>query len=365
MSERVRLIDIAKGITIIGVAFSHSHLENFFPGLDHSLALFRMPLFFFLAGIFFNDAIELGNLVYRKTDALLKPYFVTLGAFLLIDIMLESHFMWELKGILYGNGETIKWVGSWLTPLWFLTHLWVLFIFSYLIFSITKIQTKPCYLKVLLVLLLLTAGAAIVDKFWYLPIHINGKIVEIPGLPFSSDLVFISAAYFISGRFLREPVKSFKPKLAFVFLALSSFIFITIFTSAEIDLNLRIYHEPLASTIAAYLGIYLTLSLAYFLDQLALPARVICYVGQASLLILIFHKFFEDQVHSILSHWNFFSQDLYVSILSFACCLTMPLVIRAIVIRSNFLALFYLPLGSSKLLSGGKYRIRHAYSFKP
>ena len=245
-------------------------------------------------------------------------------------------------------------------PLWFLTHLWVLFIFSYLIFSITKIQNKPCYLKILLVFSLLSAGAAIVDKFWYLPIHINGRIVEIPGLPFSSDLVFISAAYFISGRFLREHVKSFTPRLPIVFLALSSFIFIAIFTSAEIDFNLRIYHEPLASTIAAYLGIYLILSLAYFLNKLTLPARVICYVGQASLFILIFHKFFEDQVHSILSHWNFFSQDLYVSILSFACCLTMPLVIRAIVIRSNFLALFYLPLESNKLLYSRKYRVRHA-----
>jgi fucose 4-O-acetylase-like acetyltransferase len=359
MSERVKIIDIAKGIAIVAVAFSHSHLENFLPGLDQSLALFRMPLFFFLAGIFFNEAIDLGSLVWRKTDSLLKPYFVTLGAFLLIDIIRGGQFIRELKGILYGNGETIKWVVSWAPPLWFLTHLWVLFIFSYLIFSITKIQNKSCYLKVLLVLLLLTTGAAMVDKFWHLPININGRIVEIPGLPFSFDLIFISAAYFISGRFLKEHVKSFKPKFLFVFLALSSFILIAILTSAEIDLNLRIYHEPLASTVAAYLGIYLTLSLAYFLNQLTLPARVICYAGKASLLILIFHKFFEDQVHSILTYWNFFSQDLYVSILSFACCLTMPLVIRAIVIRSNFLAPFYLPVESSKLLRGGKYRLRH------
>jgi fucose 4-O-acetylase-like acetyltransferase len=360
MSERVRIIDIAKGITIIGVAFAHSHLQKFLPGLNHSLALFRMPLFFFLAGIFFNEAIDLENLVLSKTDSLLKPYFVTLGAFLLIDIMLERPFIWELKAILYGNGETIEWVTPWAVPLWFLTHLWILFIFSYLIFSITKIQNKPCYLKVLLVFLLLTAGAPIVDNFWHLPININGRIVEIPGLPFSFDLVFISAAYFISGRFLREHVKSFKPKLPFVFLALSSFILIAMLTSAKIELNTRIYHEPLASTIAAYLGIYLILSLAYFLNHLMLPARVICHAGEASLFILIFHNFFEDQVHSILSQWNFFNQGLYVSILSFTCCLTMPLVIRAIVIRSNFLALFYLPLKSSNLLRGGKYRVRPA-----
>src|SRR5262245_35059642 len=358
MSERVRTIDIAKGIAIVGVAFQHSHLDNFLPGLNQSLGLFRMPLFFFLSGIFFNEAINLRDLVLSKTDSLLKPYFVTLGAFLLIDIMLGRQFIPDLKGILYGNGETITWVSPWARPLWFLTHLWVLFIFSYLVFSITKIQNKPCYLKVLLVVLFLTAGAAIVDKFWRLPINMHGRIVQIPGLPFSVDLVFISAAYFISGRFLREHVKSFKSKLSFVFLALSSFILIAILTSAEIDLNSRIYHEPLASTIAAYLGIYLILSLAYFFNQQTLSARVICYAGEASLFILIFHLFFERQVHSILSHWKLFNQDLCVSILSFACCLTMPLVIRAIVIISDFLALFYLPLKSRNLPRGGKYRMR-------
>ena len=75
------MIDIAKGITIVGVAFQHSHLENFLPGLNHFLGLFRMPLFFFLSGIFFNEAIHFRDLVLSKTDSLLKPYFLTLGAF--------------------------------------------------------------------------------------------------------------------------------------------------------------------------------------------------------------------------------------------------------------------------------------------
>ena len=259
MSGRIRTIDIAKGLTIVGVAFQHSHLGNFSAGLNQALALFRMPLFFFLSGIFFNEAIALRDLMLSKTDSLLKPYFVTLGALLLIDIMLGREFIPELKGILYGNGETIRWVTLWAGPLWFLTHLWVLFIFSYLIFSITKLQSKPCYHKVLLVFLLLITGTATVDKFWHFPMNINGRIIVIPGLPFSFDLVFISAAYFISGRFLREHIKSFRPKPLFVFLTLSLFILIAIFTSAKIELDGRIYHEPLASTIAAYLGIYLIL----------------------------------------------------------------------------------------------------------
>ena len=116
MSGRIRTIDIAKGLTIVGVAFQHSHLGNFSAGLNQALALFRMPLFFFLSGIFFNEAIALRDLMLSKTDSLLKPYFVTLGALLFIDIMLGREFIPELKGILYGNGETIRWVTLWAGP---------------------------------------------------------------------------------------------------------------------------------------------------------------------------------------------------------------------------------------------------------
>jgi fucose 4-O-acetylase-like acetyltransferase len=335
---------MAKGVSIILVAFSHSHLKMFLPALNHTLALFRVPLFFFLSGIFFREMIELKSLVLSKTDSLLKPYFVTLVSLLTIGAILGTRdIIWEAGGILYGNGDTIRWA-----PLWFLPHLWALHMFSYLIFSGARIQQKTRYHKISLALLLLIAGVLIVGKLYHLPVNVDGKIIEVPGLPFSLDLVFISSAYFISGRFLREHVKSFKPKLLIVFLALSSFILIAIFTAVEVDLNERIYNSPLPSTIEASLGIYLVLSLVYFLNRLSLLTRILCYTGKASLFILIFHAYVGGKIDSILCELS--DQTLYISILSFICSLTAPLIIRAIVIRSDILALFYLPLKSNKLL---------------
>lgn len=353
VSARVITIDMAKGLSIILVAFSHSHLKMFSPVLNHTLALFRIPLFFFLSGVFFRETTELKSLALNKTDSLLKPYFVTLVSLLIIGAILGTKdVIWEAGGVLYGNGDTIRirWI-----PLWFLPHLWVLHMFAYLILSGARAQQKTRYHKISLALLFIIVGALIAGKFYYLPVNISGKIIEIPGLPFSLDLVFISAAYFISGRFLRERVKSFKPKLPIVFFALSSFILIAIFTAVEVDLNKRIYNSPLASTIEAGLGIYLILSLVYFLSRLSLPTRMLCHMGEASLFILIFHAYVGDKTNSMLSDLS--NQTLCVSILSFICSLVAPLIIRAIVVRSDILALFYLPLKSNKLLR----RVREAH----
>lgn len=44
-------IDVAKGISIILVALSHSNFIYFAPKFSSALALFRMPLILFLSGI--------------------------------------------------------------------------------------------------------------------------------------------------------------------------------------------------------------------------------------------------------------------------------------------------------------------------
>ena len=66
MNRRIELIDIAKGISIILVAFAHSKLRPYLPELNNALSLFRMPLFFFLSGIFFSAAINPDIFLIKK-----------------------------------------------------------------------------------------------------------------------------------------------------------------------------------------------------------------------------------------------------------------------------------------------------------
>ncbi|MEW8495846.1 MAG: acyltransferase family protein, partial [Candidatus Thiodiazotropha taylori] len=63
MGVRVKHVDIAKGISITLVAMFHTKLRIFVPDIVDPLSLFRLPLFFFLSGIFFSWAAAPGAFV--------------------------------------------------------------------------------------------------------------------------------------------------------------------------------------------------------------------------------------------------------------------------------------------------------------
>lgn len=52
--DRVKHIDIAKGISICLVAMFHSKMKFYFPDIIEPMALFRMPLFFSYQEYFFH-----------------------------------------------------------------------------------------------------------------------------------------------------------------------------------------------------------------------------------------------------------------------------------------------------------------------
>ncbi len=83
MTHRLRHIDIARGIAILLIAFTHSwladHLFNETWKLVKVIFSFSLPLFFFLSGVFFKPEQGLRYLVMRRGDSLLKPYFVVLS----------------------------------------------------------------------------------------------------------------------------------------------------------------------------------------------------------------------------------------------------------------------------------------------
>ena len=71
-------IDIAKGIGMLLVVAGHSWLVIRNKGeLFNVIYSFHMPFFFLLSGLFFSSALPFGRLLLRRSDSLLKPYFVT------------------------------------------------------------------------------------------------------------------------------------------------------------------------------------------------------------------------------------------------------------------------------------------------
>lgn len=347
MSRRNKLIDVAKGISIILVASGHTKLRSYMPDVHQAMLLFRMPLFFFLSGVFFSASAGPATFITRKTDALLKPYFVTLFIVMFISMLVGQEAVTEkIIGIFYGNGVTI---GRPWAPLWFLTHLWCLFIVAYFLFRYTNLQSRSIITKAVFIIFLLIAGSLFVDKFWYIPVSIANREFELPGLPFSIDIIFLSMMYFVSGAFLNENIKKFEPNLYVIIGATSLFILIASNTGAAINFSKRIYTEPVYATIAAFSGIYITLAVSYFLCKSELLARGITIFGTASLFILIFHAFISFHGFTILIGIMGPRYKFTCAVIAFVASIVVPVFIRKIMLFNPVLMLLYLPLKSRNI----------------
>ncbi len=360
MSRRIGFIDIAKALSIILVALAHSPIRKMFPQIIDSMSLFRMPLFFFLSGLFFSDSDNSSKFLWKKFDSLLKPYFTTLiiVTFIMLLVQEKKSFLPEFAGILYGNGNTIEWV-----PLWFLSHLFAVHCFVYFIYKFTSFKNFSLINKLLMLTVMFIVGIFSIDVFNFAEIELWGRSFTLPGLPFSLDLLLISSTYYIFGTILKDRIINFKPNnylLGFSFLI---FMIIIIFSNAYINLNSRIYANPLFTSIGTICGIYLMLSLSIFLDKINFGRSFLLYIGTSALFVLIFHKHIEHKIFIHLTGMTSNEYPLITSIFAFILSILIPLGIKEIIIRSKILSKFYIPIKPDQsgfnLMKKGQIFINH------
>lgn len=347
MESRFKHIDIAKGISITLVAVFHSKFATFFPDVNHSMALFRMPLFFFLSGIFFSWLVEPRSFLLKKSEALLKPYFAVLFLHLaLCALKGDDNLGLQLAGIFYGNGQTIVW-----GALWFLTHLFTVYCFCYLCFRFAKFSNlTPLKLGTVAFVFMLT-GSVFINVFWGVKININTQSLSLPGLPFSLDIVLITSAYFILGVALKEKVTGFRPCVVALLSSLILFLYVSQYTNAHIDFNKRIYDNPLYSTLGALGGIYIVITIAYFMSKVNWFSYLPILLGKSSIYILIFHIPIGTITFKYLSNGVNESNILfYFSLISFLFSLVFPMLIKKMVESSDILSLAFLPFKTNKLV---------------
>ncbi len=342
-SERIRSVDIAKGISIFLVVFGHSHLVLYLGDVNKGLGLFRLPFFFFLSGVFFRPAADFKNLFFNKTDALLKPYFVTMAGvliarYLMYDLPLEN-LTWSMKGVLYGVGDCLLW-----PPLWFLPHLWLIFVFSWVLLKFSGFADQTISMKVVIVLLTLVTGLYLMEVAKQLALSkaFLGENTTVQGWPFSLDLVAISSVYFIMGHLLRDKVINFKPTLRVFILATVVFLTVALASNARIDFNSRLYVNPALALIASGLGIYIGLSLAHYVSSQRLLSKVLVYMGYMSLFLLLFHNAAEIYAFMTLYKIQPTGSILVMSVVALTFALAAPLFIGFIVRKTHVLGVFFL-----------------------
>jgi fucose 4-O-acetylase-like acetyltransferase len=307
--KRNHNIDIAKGLGILLVVFGH----NWIVWVHHDTLLFQMiyafhmPLFYVLGGVFLNPSQPIEKFTGSKADALLKPYVSVLllvGAWR-IGIGATAPVAY-LSGILYGVGSTIEWV-----QLWFLPSLFITLLCARLLLRWLQDQPYASAMLAALIVVLFALGAEIIPLYRAIPASHSpvltwmfGSDAVLRGLPFSLDLLPLTAAFLLLGYLLREPLKqaTFHP----IGLSVASVLFVALnlWFPDTTDLNMREYGHWLATPLRALAGIYIVMSLAALAARSRLPAEVLAYLGRTSLIILLFHGWVEWTIYGkLLKHF--------------------------------------------------------------
>ncbi|MBK1986071.1 acyltransferase family protein [Sphaerospermopsis aphanizomenoides BCCUSP55] len=351
MNTRLQHIDIAKGIGILLVVFGHNNIKG---KLFYIIFSFHLPLFLFLSGLFFNADGKLKELMWSKFDSIIKPYLTTL--IIVYPMFPNNSIINYLAGIIYSTSFTIPLVWG---PLWFLTHLWAVWVFSWLFVRVTKLSSIKRIFQVLLLLLLLLIGFLIRRVFWQIPIRFGGVTFDLfsqnfllPGLPLSIDIVFISGFFFLLGFLLKQKIFDFKVKYKYLIFSLLLFGFCHYYFQYTIDLNLRRYDHLIISTLEAISGIYMVLCISSWISRYKVIGEIFAFIGTGSLFILIFHYIFQSTAYNFLT--TYYESNYFTKFCAFIIGSTIPLLIWELVKRNDYLSLLFLPLKSNKLMTKKK-----------
>ena len=332
LAKRVEYIDIAKGIGIVLVVMGHNDFALISPFAHKLIYSFHMPMFFFLSGMFFKPDMPIGLFLHQRFNRVLKPFLVTILFLYLTSISFTKVGIIEasrrLLKAMYGNGHYLDWV-----QLWFLPHLFVVGLFAFFFFQVIR-HGRVFQLRWALLATLYLAGVVSINLFWPFQFNLLGKDFIVYGLPFSLDLVLLSGFFFILGYELHQKRYIFLlENPVTLFLSGLTLIFLIWYFPATIDFNTRLFESLPINTLEAMIGILFVLALSKQMERIAWLSGLFRYLGQASLIILIFQvpiqdywgqKLFAITNNLAFSYW-----------ISFLAGVLGPVLINTLFIRPN------------------------------
>ncbi|SFB43913.1 acyltransferase family protein [Pseudomonas sp. NFPP24] len=338
MKHRWIQMDIAKGIGILVIVFAHSWFVATSPDLLYPvLASFILPLFFFLSGVFFKPEQPFVEMAIRKADGLLKPFFFTMLTYVIVRSILRGQpLLPDIGGVLYASVDTIPW-----QALWFLPHFWVAILFSWVMLRLIQRLKLSLLLSCALVTLQLIVGVWMLPWFWQLPVALGGHTWVLPGLPFSLDITLISSTYFIVGYLLRDWLRTHAGSWLTLLISIALFVVVFTFTWDTMDLAQRRYDHWFWTTLPAVIGVYACWALARVLMVSTWVTRAMTYIGQNTLILLIFHGEIQHKTVDLLERLGL--PAFVAACVGFVVAVVMPLLIGEVIKRVAFLRFFYFP----------------------
>lgn len=286
--ERIAYIDFMKGICILLIAMKHVSGGSFFysilPNLDIALKCFRVPLYFFLSGVFFKTYEGFSVFARKKVNNLI----VTLLFFHFLCCLFKVPLIAIVQAIrpdISMNFKLINFIPPFFTrfwrsamALWFLVALFGCNILFYFFHKyLNKVGT---FIAVFLSSVL---GFFLMKRNVMLPFVLDAALV---GLPFFWLGSFVKQLHLLeSTKYDRWGYWTFIPCLVFVY-----------FFSGKIDLLCQIVPNYFQLYFVPFVAI---LSLFWICKNLHY-VPLICYYGRYSVIILGTHQVLIAYVYFIL-----------------------------------------------------------------
>jgi fucose 4-O-acetylase-like acetyltransferase len=333
-------VDLARGLSILLVAFHHSDLASLVPATDDFFGIARMPLFFLLAGVFLRVNVSPQDFLIVKAKALLWPYvFTGLAYCIFVWLRGTPEAGWYFRWMAYGVGPKLYW-----PQMWFLMHLFVAVVAAYLVLRGGWLQRWP--LRAALIVLSLCAWGATLtlDTFWGLTLPWAGRQIVLPGLPASADLLPYTAVFVIAGHLLRRQIEQITWQPLVLVGLLTVWALIAVFTDASMDLNRREHTGGVLTLIATAAAVY---SLLLLTKRLATSHRFgglqsfLTKAGQSSLLILVFHLPLMRLLNALWTALELNPQQPLVAVVTLCLGVVLPLALQPLAARSPLLRSVY------------------------
>lgn len=284
-SKRIEYIDLMKGICIIMVVLYHIQVFKNIPFIQESLQVFRMPLYFFLSGIFFKTYGSFKKLIIKKINNLLFP-FLFFSLLVLLDINETNKdllFSWKYYFFLFLEPYNI--------PLWFLRCLFIVYIIYYVLCKYLKdirLRVLVCFITTILLWYINPLIKANCNELLYWILYRMNIISAFMALPFISIAEWLRIKDFFQKTF------SIQTNLKLFIVCIILWIIFYSFGTAQFMTG-NFTGNVICYLIASFSGLLMIL----FISRIFNKVFYISYMGRYSIIVLGLHAVFISLLHNL------------------------------------------------------------------
>ncbi|WOE58633.1 acyltransferase family protein [Pseudomonas aeruginosa] len=169
----------------------------------------------------------------------------------------------------------------------------------------------------------------------------GGEQYLLPGLPFSLDITLISSAHFMFGYVLRDVLRRHQSSLLTLCIALAVTTASFLYYPTVVDMAQRRYDHWFWATVQAVSGVYLCWALSGLMMKIDWLGKAMTYIGQSTLILLIFHGEIQHKTFNLLVHLGL-SEPAAASV-ALVISVIVSLLIGEVIKRVALLRALYFP----------------------